>query len=595
MKCPYCGYENKEDAVFCTKCGKKLPVKETDEQELIRLAFAYTGNKSIAENIVAQNAKNIPAVQDACIAWIRSKEKLFDVKAAYTEGQPMLESFDDLEKQIVNMDYEERIVSLLHCYEKKDVREISLLLNISEEQVKGFLQNAYRKSNGLHVEPYFHVQREQKQSQKQEKKKEEPTLKDGVSSKIASAAKSKTAWKIEITVAVIAAVLLGGYFGIRSYAGTQYESGLDLYKSGNYAEASSALSKAVRFHGGGEEAVKYLGDAYYHNKEYDKAAEQYEKYLDSHASDKKTKQSLLDAYQKLADQALKKKDNETALSYLQKKYDLDNSTDTYIRMQAVKNGGTYTSDTNGTVYDTKARPVKISVTNSDSEELYTVKVSYKKNHVSSLTVTEKDQSVKIRDLADRGHATVSVFPDLSWQKENDVYEDDNLKERDYVSSNGNSSSIVYDNTLNKKGRITSRTFESNGIEVTDSFTWKNGRITKMNRKSADEDLVYTNTWKKGLLQKTVIKSGSVGEVGRIEYEYDASGNLTDQVESHDMLSADEKEPFMKNRHIAYTYTSEGTPVSCTIRTGDNELAGYGTYIDGTGWIMCYIQNEGEGQ
>lgn len=592
MKCPYCGYENKEDAVFCTRCGKKLPAAQTDEQELIRLAFAYTGNKAASQKIVAENEKNIPAVQDACIAWIKSRQKLFDVNAPYTEGEPLLESFDDLDKQIVNMDYEERIVSLLHCYEKKDIRDISLLLNISEEQVKGYLQNAYRKANGLHAIPYFHVEREQKQ---ETEKKEEPDVKTGVSSKIANAAKSKTAWKIEIAAAVIAAVVLGGYFGIRSYAGTQYESGMDLYKSGNYAEASSALSKAVRFHGGGESAVRDLGNAYYHNKEYEKAAEQYENYLKQHASDKKTKRSLLETYQKLADQAWKKKDSETTLSYLQKKYDLDHSTDTYIRMQAVKNGGTYTSDTDGTVYDAQARPVKITVTDSDSEEVYAVKVSYKKNHVSSLTVVKKDQSVKISDISDQGHAVISVFPDLSWQKETDVYEDDNLKERDYVSDNGNSSSIVYDNTLNEKGRLVSRTFESDGIEVNDSFTWKNGHIKNMKRESADEDLVYSNTWKKGLLQKTVITSGSVGEVGRIEYEYDASGNLTDQVESHAMLSADEKEPFMKNRHIAYTYSGEGTPMSCTIRTGDHQLAGTGTYIKGTGWIMCYIQNEGEEQ
>ena len=590
MKCPYCGYENKEDAVFCTRCGKKLPVPETDQDELIRMAYAYTGIESEAETIVSESGKNVPAVRNACIAWIRERETLFDEKVEKKENEPVLDSFDDMEKQIVSMDYEERIVSLLHCYEKKSIPEVSSILNISEDMVTGYLQDAYQKAHGIPVKPYVKIERPAQKPQTDQK--EEPTMKEAAASKITSAFRSKTAWKLEIIVAVIAAILLGSYFGIRSYANTQYESGIDLYKAGNYKEASSALSKAVRFHGGGDEAILYLGDAYYQNKEYENASEQYESYQEKHPKSKKVKKDLIQTYQKLADASLKKKDNDTALKYLQKCYELDNSTDTYIRMQAVKNGGTYTSDTDGTVYDTQARPVEIHVTDSDSEELYSVKIAYKKGKVSSLKASTKDNSVTLDKPRKTGEYTISVFPDLSWQSERDLYDQDNLSERDFTGSNGTDSAIVYENKVNGKGRITSRTFTVNGVETTDTYTWKNGHITKISRTSADEDLVYRNTWKKDLLQRTVITSGKPGEVGRIEYEYDVSGNLTDQIETHSLLSGDESEPFMKDRHISYVYGGNGKAMSCTIRTGDNTLAGYGTYIDGMGWIMCYVRQEG---
>lgn len=590
MKCPYCGYENKEDAVFCTRCGKKLPLPETDQKELISLAEAYTGSRKEAEQIVSENHPDVVSVRNACIAWIRNHETLFDEDVKGNDTDPVPDSFDDMEKQIVSMDYEERIVSLLHCYEKKSISEIAGILNISEDQVKGYLQDAWRKAHGIPVRPYVKVERPSQNTQTE--KKEEPTMKEAAASRITSAFRSKTAWKLEIIVACIAAVLLGCYFGINSYANTQYESGVDLYKAGNYAEASSALSKAVRFHGGQDNAILYLGDAYYKNKEYEKASEQYESYQEKYPKNRKVKKDLIRTYQKLADASLKKKDNDSALASLQKSYELDNSTDTYIRMQAVKNGGKYTSETDGTVYDTKARPVELHITDADSEELYSVKISYKKGKVSSLKASTKDNTVSLSKPAQTGEYTISVFPDLSWQSETDQYDGDYITERDFTRSDQSGSSIVYDNQLNRKGRITSRSFKANGTDTVDTYTWKNGHITKMKRTSADEDLVYTSTWKKNLLQKTVITSGNLGEVGRIEYEYDASGNLTDLIETHSLLSGDEAEPFVKDRHISYTYGGNSRPMSCTVRTGDNTLAGYGTYIDGTGWIMCYVQKEG---
>lgn len=583
-KCPYCGFENKDDAVFCGGCGKELPVEKIPVEELRKLAFAYTGSKTAAETI-SQNASDNKAVRKASIAWIQERYPLFKDIVVSDDTSPLLEELTDWDTQLNAMDYEERIVSLMHCVEKLSVSDISSELSVSEDYVKGLLQDAYNKAQGKparNVKP--HVTEKKEPEKKQEKKKKEKKEKT-------KKTEHKLSWKVkvQIVIAVIIAVVLGVFFGTRSYGNTQYESGISLLDQKNYKGAVTALEDAKKFGHGNEDVLLKLGEAYYGDGQYTEAVSSLEEYLNSHAGSNTAKKDLVKAYEKCADQALKNSDTKKAESYLQKSYSTVQNEYTYIRMQAVKSeDGTFTDKSSGAVYDKYGRPVNVSLYDDNGNRLYQVEISYQKEHISRMEEYTIDGAKKtiVKDIPKDGNITVNwLYSDDSPIQYNVISEvmEDNLLSRKTIYDGYETDTYTWSYQMSNKKPVTA-VIETDNSEMKESYSYKNNQLYTVSIDTEEGTYTYTYSYDNKQLKEISIQKDK--KKGKITYSYDEDGNLTKVKESGNITDDLNPDPYSGNRTITYTYASDGTPMTCTV-TSKKETVGQGIYVRNTGWIMLY--------
>lgn len=581
-KCPYCGFENKDDALFCGGCGKELPVEKASAEELQKLAFAYTGSHTAAKEISKKSSDN-KEVRTASIAWIQERYPLFQDIVVSDETSPVLEELTDFDTQLNAMDYEERIVSLMHCVEKLSVSDISSELSISEDYVKGLLQDAYNKSQGKparNVKPHV-VKKEEPEKKKEKKKKKADTRKK----------EHPLSWKVkvQIVIAVIIAIVLGVFFGTRSYGNTQYESGISLLSQKNYKGAVTAFQDAEKFGHRKEDVLLKLGEAYYGNGQYTDAVSSLEEYLKEHPDSKDGEKDLVRAYEKCADEALKDSDTDKAESYLKKAYALDQNEYTYIRMQAIKSeDGTFTDKSTGAVYDKWGRPVVISIYDDNGDRLYQVEISYKKGHISRMEEYTVDGARKtiVKDIPTEGNITVnwlySEDNPIEYNVISEVMDEDLISEKT-IFDGYNTKTYTWSYQMSNK-RPVSAVIETDDGEMKETYSYKNNQLYTLSRDSEDGTYTYTYSYDKKQLKQVNITSGK--KKGKITCTYDEDGNLTKIKESGNITDDMNPEPYEGNRTITYTYASDGSPMTCTV-TSKKKTVGQGIYIRNTGWIMLY--------
>ena len=619
MKCPNCGFENREGALYCGGCGTKLPeeVKEAvqpeekkDDSALLELAEAFTGVKSAANEIVNASEHTISSVCSGSIAWIRKKDPdVLQVKLVPEKEGKTLDELKDVTANLVPLDYEERIAVLVHVIMKKTAAETASFIGTDEDTVKALLQNAYKMSypdgdsaaKKETVKPVI----DKDTVKKEEPKKKKPFIQKPVhKEKQENTAENKPAKKkrslsvkIKVGIAVAAALIIGTFFGLRSYASDQYSQGIASMEKGDYESAVKQLKTADSLGKGGDTLLK-LGEAYAENSDYTSAAETYEKYMNTVSDKDEVKEKLADTYDQLADDALDDKDKSTAKKYLQKEYDLNEDEITKIRLKAVSSDdGTYTDKSDGAVYDSYGNPTELYGGSVD-DPMYTVDITYDDDHhFSSMSEYVKKGAIAtaFSDFSYKDSTDVSI----SWlplENSQDVCDaviekrdsNGNVIQRKRTTSEGTvTEKIRY--TYDDKDRIATavHTFDDGTDTVTDTYKYSGDTLKSMSREEGSSTFVYSYTYdKKGNLTNTVINKDSK-QTGSLKYTYDKSGNLTDISETHTALSYEDTDPFAEDRHISYTYSASGTPMTMEIQAGDDEAAAKGYYVEGSGWVILY--------
>lgn len=350
---------------------------------MLFIAQLFTANTAAAKQITdaLPEDADIPALRNACIAWIRSKETgLFQEPAEPREGQEIPEEINDMEGLCRDLDYEERIIALMKYGEGLNEEAIARELSLPEEQVKAWLQNAVMKyapapaeeetTAAAPVEPEQKpeetpVQPEQKKKEQPQKPKEQKTKEPKARAKKKNARvkaakhpkKPVLSNKFIMAAVAVIAIVLGSFIGVRSYASSQYRSGKQMLAEERYAEAVEALKNAVAWNGGGNDAILLLGDAYFGTEAYEDALKQYEAYKEKMPNVDMTNR-YKETYRGAADKALKAGDTESCVQWLDREYGLTHDERTFYRREALKGGGTY-SDVSGNVYDTYGNPVRL--------------------------------------------------------------------------------------------------------------------------------------------------------------------------------------------------------------------------------------------
>ena len=579
MKCKCCGYENEEDAKYCIHCGEPLqdPIVK-DIENLIDLAEAYTANRAAAKEIVQKTEHTQEAVRKACMQWIQERETLFDSIPVVDEDVPVLSELHDYTECLKNLTYEERIIALLHCVEGRTVEEIAVILSLRPKDVQAYLQEAFRKQP------------------KESSNKEVKDTKEMVHDPAPSDQEQKKADKRFLRFCLISVIVifLGIFFGVRSYAGQEYDKGSTALHDQKYEEAIGPLKNASRFHIGKDTTLK-LGNAYYGDKQYEKALEQYEKYYADNPDSTEITDHLIEVYDLLADKALASEDRKKAESYLKKEFDLNHNDYTYIRLNAVKEeSGTYT-DEEGIVYNMYALPIHITCSDGAGEKLYGVDITYDENGHFANMEGYQQKGGRITAISSFSHADDEKYriswllqpgQPLSFTSEIDTYQDGLLSSRKLrTPTDITGSAYMYEKDAD--GKVQTATYKVGDTVIQDTYHYKENRLQGLTRNENGEDYDITYVYDNKLHTETHITDNKGNEIGSVMMQYDKKGHMTDVTEKHTQKLVEDKDPFCSDRYINLTYTKDGDPFRMVIRNTENQIVAKGIYVPDNGWVITY--------
>lgn len=582
MKCTRCGYENEDNAKFCTSCGAPLTMTaQQDTAVLLELAEAYTGSPAQARKIVEASQKDIRSVSAACVDWIRLKDQtLFQDAAQSAEGRPTLDTITDMEKTIRDLDYEERIIVLMHCLEKMSPAEIARTLHITEDQVVYYLQCAYDKNNPpqLQASPVLPKEKKRPERKKRPVKKKEPKEQNDDGPKFLKHISMQT----RIIIAVIAALIVGSFLGIKSYAHDEYLRGVAYLEEKNYDQALEPLMNAKRY-GGSEDAGLKLGDLYYDQEDYQKALKEYQ----SCSQEKQeVKDALIRTYQKLADLSIAESNYGNAAEYLESQYELDEDEHTNIRLNAVKNNGTYTAE-DGNIYNVWGDPVKLYAV-KNGRKLYQVELEYNDDR------TLKSMKESVSDYTSRinfNQFSSSTDIEASWFLKDDntvsysvqtaLYDEHDNPTQITVTTTSSIQKTAYTYTYDGN-QIKSASLKTKAGTVTASYTYTDDKITEI-KYSDNTSVTYEYDRDGQRIHETDLKeNGDI--IMDISYDHDDSGNVVEKIIKRN--DTDSVLPFAAEQDITYTYTKAGKPSTMTVLANNAEVAN-GYYIENAGWIILY--------
>lgn len=582
MKCKACGYNNKEGAKFCTSCGAPLAGPEVLEQDsavLLQLAEAYTGILSVAKQIVADNPQNIRSISEACVAWIAAKDTtLFKDEGTSQPGDPTLDSFTNTEAALKDLDYEERIVVLMHCIEKMTPGEIAQILQLSEDKVIYYLQSAYQKNNPQQAQIPASTPQEKKKAARRRRPVRSKKQKDKEHSKLINHISNHA----KIWIVVIVAVIGGTFWGVKKYAHDEYVRGKVLYDTQNYEEAEEPLLNAKRY-GGSEDAGLKLGDVYYAEGNYEKALKEYEACKQEQSG---VREAKIRTYEQLANASIEKNNYGDAESYLQMQYDLDEDEHTFLRLQAVQNNGSYT-DENGNVYNAWGDPTKL-VANKNGSKIFQIDLEYNDDR------TLKNMKEYITEYSSK--VTYNQFDsskdmEASWYMQTDrsiAY----AVETTVTDEKGNPTLITVTTPSSVKKTSYTYTYEQDQIQkavirtpsesLTAVYHYQGSVLTDI-QYSDDSAVTYSYDKDGRKIHETKTK-GNGDIVLDIAYEYDDQGRLIEKIVRDN--TTDTALPEHTDQDRVYTYTSTGSASTMTIKGKSAEIA-KGYYIENTGWIILY--------
>ena len=122
----------------------------TEKEQLLKeLAAGYTGNEAEAARIAAEAAADenpVRRVRELSVMYVQDRDRdLFENVKTPRDDQKELSEINDLNRDLLQMDHEERIVSLMKVYEHLGNAEIAEILGIDETYVRALLQDAEEK------------------------------------------------------------------------------------------------------------------------------------------------------------------------------------------------------------------------------------------------------------------------------------------------------------------------------------------------------------------------------------------------------------------------------------------------------------------
>ena len=576
---------------------------------MLFIAQLYTANTAAAKQITEAlpEEADIPALRNACIAWIRSKETgLFQEPPAAGEVKEIPEEISDMEGLCRDLDYEERIIALMKYGEGLDEETIAQELALPKEQVRGWLQAAAAKyapapaaeepaAAETPAEPEKKPA-EQPQKPKEEKpQKEKPQkAKQKRNARVKASKHPKKpvlSNKVVMAVVAVVAIVLGSFIGVRSYASSQYRSGKQLLAEERYAEAAEALKNAVAWKGGGNDAVLLLGDAYFGTEAYEDALKQYEAYKEKMPNVDMTNR-FKETYRGAADKALKAGNSDECIQWLDKEYGLTHDERTFYRREAVKGGGTYT-DVSGNEYDTYGNPVrlvnsKMILTLSYDEGVLTKIDGVLKGTNTTVTLAADTNETRKHTLDAHWHIASSK---LQYYAENTVYDRGDIVRRTILRSNDPQLVYSYSYKYDGDRALTCTEEEPDGKKITYTFGY-DSKGTRIMADAAFPDgsdpnhITYDHD-RNGNLIGTAVTRNIIELLEKRSWTYSYGVLSEETMERRKIYTRYAEEPMWEYRHIVYKNTSGGDPLQASLLDRDGKTAAEGFYIRGTGWVWLH--------
>ncbi len=535
MKCPSCQSELPADTKFCPYCGTSLnaPATETP-QRLLQIAQGYTGNLAAARKLAA-GCRTVTEVRKASVDWIRSRDPdLFSDVLEPEEGKEELRETEDLERELIPLDYEERIAVLMHVTEKCTDAQIAEELGISESYVRALLQSAWARNYPAG-------------KQSGEAALPERTLPVKVpENKVRS-----FLIKAGLVFSAVLILVLAIFIGFRRSGRRAYNEAQEALEVNDYDTAVPDLRKAVRYGIGGDETIRELADAMYAAGDYASAAVRYEDYYEKNPTDYAASR-ISSCYEILADRYLDQGNVRMALEYLRDDRNMTHSSYADIRINAIMAGGTYT-DENGTVWDSYGHPAEMVCRIGDEE--FRLELQYDENgHWKMIKAAEEGSPKKtvFGSFAFEGNTEYEV----SFAREKDLYY---LVKGTSYNDRGEISAVRTDSDMQVARREYAYTYNEDGTpaecEITDTDT---GGVTEV-----------TYTYENGVL--SALYEMTDGSLRVTRYTYDEDGRVTEAETRANV--------FNKALYVTYAYDSQGRLLRVAEERSDKEAAGVpgGTY------------------
>ena len=370
-----------------------------NETFLRELAEGYTGNSAKAKEIAAEaksDADPVRKVRLLSVMYVQQRDlDLFEHEETPKAGAEELREVRDIGRELIEMDYEERIVSLMKAYEHLSSSEIAAQLGISEEYVKALLQSAYVKAGHQQAREIDEPEELPPQPSEKNKKPAAP----------------KISWKMILILAAVVVFLGGIFISVRSFSHSLYEKGMAEMESGDYESAVKSFRSAAAW-GEGDIAVLRMADASFLGGDDVNAYTFYEDYYVKHEEDEYVRSQMVRCLYLQADRNLNNGNTKKAKELLERAATLKDSVYTEYRLKAIEEDGTWQRE-DGVVWNMYGRPVRAACLNDKGNVLYTVEIVYDEDGKWQKMTAGKSGTLRTSQYADFLFGEETVY-DVRW-------------------------------------------------------------------------------------------------------------------------------------------------------------------------------------
>ncbi len=398
---------------------------------------------------------------------------------------------------------------------------------------------------------------------------------------------------ITIATAAIMTVIIGITLGVRSFAARKLAEGQEYYEKGNWDAAIPALKSAYKW-GSKEASGVMLADSYYRTERIEEAYQLFEK-LD--ISDNEYATGIYaDTCEMMALKSLRSNQQEMALRYLEKEYDLTGDERIRNRIKAIQGGGSY-ADEAGNVYNLEGLPETLVLLNERGEEVYRTDIVYDyAGYPQYLKAYQKDSPQKTVfgsfEWEDGAEYEMTVYPSAdsySWIAEKSVMEEGELRTLTTLSE-VSKQILSFSRTRNTGGALTRETITSStgetaeiewpGEENPDHAVMQVAEQTYILALSYDSD---------GNMTSLKITKNLLQTVMQIDNTYE-EGKIVQQVTRITGMPMSAWKP-ARNYSKTVTEYSGKHPMTRSVFNENGKLIARGYYISGSWgscWLMMYL-------